>query len=318
MYLPMNYHEINVKAGTYSPSEIQTCNNRTFEYWERSLFQKLCSIITLNGLDDSWTGEVKNFLQFCLFRYGFVGVFDIPQVGFSFNPVTLNGYDFYYQPSKFTLANPYLKGSIPDFTIGVDSELLRLTPDYCGIWDIIRYHAERLSMIDRAIDMQIDTATYPYILSGRTKAGAELLKKVFDEKSKGKPLIVVDDKDFLDKGADTLNSSDTVHLEFLDLNVKDRYILDQLIMDRDSILNSFNVEIGIPTVPYQKKERMVQNEADSKKTESLSRCTTWVECLNDSMDKVNKMFNKNMSAELTFEDGGVTNEQCKTDTTGDV
>lgn len=297
MYLPLNYQKINEFAGQYNPSELIKGNNKTFLYWERSLFQKLCSVITINGLPDEWKGNVQSVLFYCLFKIGYVGVSDIAEVGFCFNPVTVRGFNFYYQPTNATFTNPVLKKSL-DLEIGKDCELLMLTNDYYGIWDIVRYHANRLSEIDKAIDMQITTAIYPYIAFAKNKAAAAALKKIMDMAQRGTPLIITD-KAIVGGGV----GSDEIPFDMLDFNVKDRYVLDQLMRERDSILNSFNIEIGIPTLPYQKAERMVSSEAESKTTESLSRCTTWINTLNSCFDIINKHYNKNMSAELTFQKG---------------
>ena len=75
----------------------------------------------------------------------------------------------------------------------------------------------------------------------------------------------------------------------------------------------FDAEVGIPTIPYEKKERMVTDEANSRQTDSITRLTTWLECFNESAENVNKMFGTNISAEMHFkpeesEEDNVDNE----------
>ena len=51
--------------------------------------------------------------------------------------------------------------------------------------------------------------------------------------------------------------------QLLDIQkLKDNYITDKQLVDFQTILNSFDAEIGINTVPYQKAERFVSAEAE--------------------------------------------------------
>ena len=80
------------------------------------------------------------------------------------------------------------------------------------------------------------------------------------------------------------------------------YILTDLIADQQSILRCFDTEIGIPSVPYQKKERMVADEANSQRIDSQARANEWIECLNSSAELVNKLYGTSISAKLHFDE----------------
>ena len=75
------------------------------------------------------------------------------------------------------------------------------------------------------------------------------------------------------------------------------------MQDVTTLLNAFDKEIGIPTVPYQKKERMVTSEADSTKIESIARVSLWIETLNSSYSIFNKKYGYNIKASLRFPSG---------------
>ena len=62
--------------------------------------------------------------------------------------------------------------------------------------------------------------------------------------------------------------------------MKQSYIITDLLRDFQTIINDFDTEIGIPTIPYEKKERMVADEANSKQIDAESRSTVWFEELN--------------------------------------
>lgn len=293
-YYPLNYDKINIAAGTYNPSMVKSYNNATYAFWERSLFQRACSVLEID-LPEEWQGNIKDFFMYCLFRFGFVTVSEQARYGKFFQPCTLSGYNFYYQPSKALIANPSYDG--PDeLEISKDCELLKLTPDYMGIWDIISYYAEKLSVLDNAINMSLINNKYAFFMGARNKAAGEAIKKMMDKVNKGEPAVIYDMKLLNDP---TDKAEPWQFLERKDL--KSSYLTTDQLMDFQTLLNNFDAEIGIPTVPYQKKERMVTAEADSRVIDSTSRSTIWLETFNSSAKAVNNHYGLNISAKLRYE-----------------
>lgn len=303
MYFPMNYEKVNNINAQYIPQNVKNLNTVVYKYWERSLFQRAESVLEFNGLPDDWSGAVKDFFLYCLFRFGFIGVWDDEKVGLVFNPGTLSGYNFYYQPTEFLVTNPTLKGS-RSLKIGVDTELIKLTPDYMGIWDVIAYYAEKLATLDSAINMAIINSKFAWLLGAKNKAVAQTLKAVFDKINKGDPLVI------FNKMPDD-PSSKSEPFQFIDRDVKRSYITTELLNDFQTVLNNFDCEIGIPTIPYQKKERLVTSEADSKVIDSISRVTVWMETLNDSLALVNKKYGLNISVKLRFDPEAAIQEESE-------
>ena len=158
-YTPLNYDQINNVEGHLQPSMLKYCNSVTYAYWQRSLFQRAISTIDFTGLPETWQNEVRDFFYWCIFAYGYVGVFDTDEFGLSFQPGALYGFDFYYQPTEFIVANPKLSAR---FKIHEETELIRLTPDYRGIFDIISYYAMLLSALDSGINSAIVNSKFAY------------------------------------------------------------------------------------------------------------------------------------------------------------
>lgn len=312
MYFPLNYQQINLFDGTANPSMVKNRNNATFGYWERSLFQRACSVLKFT-LPDEWTGSVEDFFYYCLFRFGFVAVSKNAEHGLFFQPATLNGFNFYYQPTNALITNPALPRSL-DLEIGKDCELIKLTPDYAGIWDVISYYAEKLSVLDGAVNMSLINSKFAYFMAAKNKAAAEAIKKMYDKMSKGEPLIVYDTKLLNDP------TDKTEPWQFLErTSLKNSYITTDLLMDFQTILNNFDNEIGIPTVPYQKKERMVTDEATSKQAEAVSRVTVWKKTLDASIDACKKLYPElNISVELRIEEEKGDVEDGEDNTAGPV
>lgn len=300
-YTPLNYEQLNLLAGTYMPSSVKAYNNKTFAYWERSLFQRAISVIKLNGLPEDWEGEVKDFLYYCLFKFGYVAVFDNDKFGFSFQPCTLSGFNFYYQPVRAIISNPAYNAELE---IHKECEILKLTPDYSGIWDIIALYAEKLSALDSAINMSIINNKVPFLLGAKNKAVAQTLKKIMDKVNQGEPLVIYDS--IIE---DVANGKETPFQLIDREHLKNSYITSDQLLDAHTILQDFDTEIGIPTIPYQKKERMVTDEANSKVLESSTRATIWVETLNSSLKKINNHYGSDISASLRFDYGREDNNE---------
>lgn len=307
MRIPVNYDKINFETGTYTPNTMITCNNATYDYWFRSLFQRALSVIRVDGMPDNWGEDEKDFLFWCLFMYGYVACFNSSKFGKSFQPCTLNGYDFYYQFTEAIITNPKLKVTLQ---IHKDCEILKIAPDYMGISDIIDKYARRLSNIDPAIDMSIEGSKYTNIWGARNKAGAKFLQKVRDFISRGETAVVFDTSILLP--LDKVTKEDIV-VDLSQKDIKNTYLGTQLLQDIQTILNEFDTEVGIPTLPYQKKERMVTDEAESKQEDATSRSKVWVDTMNGCFKDINKLLNTNMRAVHNYDTPESNNEEAPSD-----
>lgn len=308
MYMPLNYNQINLGAGTYSPSSVKSYNNKSFAFWERSLFQRMTSVIDFE-LPEEWSGKVKDFFLYCLFRWGFVCISKNDEFGQFFQPCTMSGYNFYYQPSRCIISNPLYQA---DLEIGTECQVLKLTPDYMGTWDVVWYFAEKFSTLDNAINMSLINCKYPFFLGAKNKTASAALKKMLDLANKGEPAVIFDMKlnnDPQDKD---------IPFQIWDRgNLKNSYLTSDQLQDFQTLMYLFDSEIGIPTEPYQKKERMVTDEVQMKQADALARSETWIKTLQSSIDEVKKLYpDIRLSAELHYnmediqpdQEGGEDNE----------
>ena len=287
-YVPLNYEQINLAAGTYIPSQVKSFNNQTFRLWQRAFFQRACSTLQIN-LPKDWRPN-RDFFYWCLFAYGYVGVGEMPEIGKWFNPGALSGYDFYYQPTIFQLANPYLNNIKKvdatknlELRIHEDCEIIKLTPDFSGIWDVICYYSEKIATIDVAINTAIINSKFAYIVGAKNKAAAEVLKKLFDKVNSGEPAVFFDKK----LANDGTDKEEPWQALFRD-SLKNDYIVSDLLQDFQTLVNDFDTEVGIPTIPYAKKERMVTDEATSKQIDAMSRSIVWYDCLQNTFEQANE------------------------------
>ena len=291
----MNEQLINLLESIKVPNTYWKGKTQTYLYWFRSLLHKIDSSLIFDGLPTEWNND---FFMICLWALGRVVVFKTDREDISdkygavtFQPCTLSGCDWFYQPNKATVSNPMYER---EFTLGEDAELIKLTPDYMGILDIIDYYASKLAEMSKGIDMGIINAKLPCILTAKNDAQAETLKKVYDKVQAGEPLVVY--KELEDNGEIMPTKS---AFEEWTQDFKKTYVVHNLLEDMQLILDSFYVEIGLP-VAIEKKERLVTSEADFASAQSQARISCWLETLRESLVRVNKMFNINITCEVAF------------------
>ena len=317
MYLPLNYEQLNVIESTYFPNTVKPYNNQAFDFWTRSLFQRACSTLEIK-LPKMWEKHL-DLMYWVLFCRGFVGVGEMAELGKWFNPVTISGVNFYYEPVTAILTNPVLKErSGRELVIGESVEILKLTPDWQGIFDIIFYYAEKLASMDCAINAAIINTKFAYIVGGKNKAAIEALRTIFDKISRGEPAVFFDSK----LANDPTSKDEPWQALFRD-NLKQSYIITDLLKDFQTILNNFDCEVGIPTIPYEKKERMVQSEAESRQIDATSRSIIWFNELTRTMKICNEFLGltgaDQMSVKLRYEQKeGEEHVVGKNDTDRDV
>ena len=297
-YTPLNYDQINEIAGLNHPSSVKSYNNKTFNFWERALFQRALSVIDFT-LPETWNGSIKDLFEFCMFAQGRVAVFEHDDYGITFQPCALSGYDWYYRPTNALISNPALPQAL-DLKIGDDCEILKLTPDALPVWDVLEYYAEKLSTLDNAINISLINNKYAFMLGAKNKGAAEALKKMLDKVNSGEPAVVVDMRIQDDP------TTKTTPWQIIDRgNLKESYLTTDQLADFRTLLHNFDTEIGIPTLPIEKKERMIDAEATSLETDATSRSKVWVETFNSSAEAVNAHFKLNISAKLNYEKEGV-------------
>lgn len=305
MYVPMNYEQINLQAGMYSPSPVKNRNNKSFDYFVRSLFQRATTVFEWE-LPEEWDGKTKDFFLYCLFRFGYIVISDFEQFGLGFQPCGLSGYNFYYQPAKALVANPALTQSL-ELELGKDGQLLKLTPDYRGIWDILEFYAEKLSLLDNAINMSLINNKYAFFLGARNKTAGMALKKMLDLVNKGEPAVVWDMKLLNDP-----TDKDIPFQEWKRDHLKDSYLTTDQLLDFHTILNDFDAEVGIPTVPYQKKERMVTDEANAKLADGKARSVTWFETIQSSINEIKQLYpDITLSCSMRYETDGEPGQEME-------
>lgn len=296
------------------PSTYHTVKSLEYQFFFRSLLQKIDSSIIFTGLPKGFSDDL---LHFCLWVRGYVVFFETnrkdlakfgdnkPGKNIVFQPCFAGGeLDFYYEPTKAYVANPHMKYQ-NEFTLGKDALLLKLTPDCFyrgGVLDIIDFYTRKLAELSKGIDMSIINSKFGFIASASNEAQAATLGAVMDALQAGNPLVIY--KDTLNDGDEIIPRKEP--FETFVQELKKNYVLTEQLGDFQTILNSFYTEIGLP-VAIEKKERIITSEADFASAQSQARISCWVQTLKESLEAINEKFGLQIGVEYARETNDIGN-----------
>ena len=286
--LPANMEFLN-----YYNSQRSVCgrvqNDVNTQYYMRALYQRIISGATFK-LPNSWKRGERYFKN-VLFQLGYIGVVKtskygvIPQIG------APRGFGVFLEPTYFMVNQPLVRF---DGKIGKDCEIIHLTNDWRGVWDIVEHYAVRLAIAITSVDVSLFNSRISLLAGAKNKAASETLKYLYEKISAGEPFAVYDKKylteEFDDKEPIWTYSQDA----------KNQYITDKLLDDMNEILRQFDNEVGILAMPG-KRERMITDEVTAMNDDACARASSWFNCLSESFDRVNELFPElNLSFTLKF------------------
>lgn len=278
------------------PEKYWSNKDYEYRYWFRAILNRLDACLEFKGLPDNWP---KNFFSLCLWCFGYVAVFDTARFGTTFQPCTLGGvWDFFYQPSEAIVCNPKFQKR---FTIHENCELIKLCGDYKGLLDIVDYYAVKLSNLSTATNMGVANAKLPAVFSARNEAEKRTIEAAYDDVQSGKPIIITKQTSDADEVIPTKDIVGVWNQDF-----KQTYIVTNLLADTQTILDQFYSEIGIAKT-VDKASHILNQEAAFQDNQAQSRIKDWKKYLDESFEKVNKMFGLNLEVDYA----------CKNDPAGD-
>ena len=271
--------------------------NASMDYWTRSLFQRITALIDFDGLPKGSPTQYewdKDAFKYGLYMLGYQVIFESQTYGIVPQPGRVTGYGLQYQPAGVMVSTPYFQFERP-LRIGTECELIKLTPDYTGIYDIITKYAAELKEIDTSIRSSARNSRLAYALIASSDKSARTMQAIREKIVNGDD-VIIDEKLLRDKV-----NPDTLPWYQFDRDLKNSYLLGDLLDARRTTLVDFYREIGVRMLD-DKKERMLTAEVDAGNAETFIRSEVWIETLKESVDKVNEMFGTDIVANINRPD----------------
>ena len=293
--IPTDYEGLNAYNSMRSVAG-RVQNDLNTSFYMRALYQRAIAGTTFK-LPNDWR-RAKRYFKNVLFSMGYIGIAKTPKYGIIPQICSFSGYGLFLQPVNMNICQPLVEF---EGTIGEDCELIHLTGDYRGIWDIIEHFAIRLSVAITSLDCALMNERVSLLAAGKSKQAAETIKFLYEKISAGEPFAVYD-KAIKSNALDDKDEPIWTYSQ----DVASQYISDKLLADIDTILMQFDKEIGIAAVG-EKKERMLTDEIAMQNEDSCARVSTWFENLSDSFDLCNELFPE-LNLSFTMKYGGEVHE----------
>lgn len=221
------------------------------------------------------------YMELILCERGKVCFFEDDLVGFMALPVNEYGnLNVYNYPTEHQIyaVNGYNKNRNIENSVVIYNNYLRLPTVLT-----LSLYAERLSKIQRTIDVNISACKTPYIIVS-TENQRLALENAFNQIDENRPAIFFTNEMNLD------------NIKALDL--KTPYVSDKLTLLKHDVWNEAMTFLGIENANTDKKERMITDEVSSNDGQIEASRFNMLDARLDACEKINKMFNLNISCKF--------------------
>lgn len=283
-----SYEFINAYNSIVSPSTVHVKNTALAQFFKRYLLDEAISVFKWT-MPETWA---ENYFLTVLYTIGYIAILETDKFGVIPQHCGLGGYNVFYQPRYAIVTNPLFNKTY-DPVIGQECEILRLQPDYCGLYDLIDYYGDLMAVTAETAGINIVNSKLSFVFAAQNKAAAEAFKKLYDQIQEGNPAAFVD-KDLLD-------DEGRLTVEFLNQNVGQNFIADRLLDTLRTIRCMFLTDIGIPNANTDKRERLITDEVNANNFEVRSKAGLWLRTLQKDCAKVRDMFGIDLSVD--WQDG---------------
>ena len=284
MGAPYDYNIENVYNSVVNPSTVHYIDNGTAKFYVRYFLQKAMSVFKWE-LPELWD---KDYFLYTLYTWGFIAVLKTDRFGVIPQQCTLTGYNVFYAPKRITVTNPIMPETV-ERDIDKDCVLLKLTPDYAGILDLIYFYASKMALASSAVNVNLLNSKLAYLFTAKNKSVAESFKKMYDQIASGEPASIID-RNLLDPDGNKT-------WDFFSQNLHENYIASDILADMRKIEQQFDTDIGIPNANTDKRERLITDEVNANNVETATRCELWLEELKKGCEKVKTMFDVDISVD---------------------
>ena len=124
----------------------------------------------------------------------------------------------------------------------------------------------------------------------KDKKSADAIREAYGQATTGKPFVIVNKEVMDEEGIDTLLP-----------NMKNNFLVNDLLQARRGILNAFLTEIGIRNANYDKKERLNSQEVNENNDETSAIISVIFDNIKKSMEEVNEISGLGLDVKLHYD-----------------
>ncbi len=291
MNMPIPFQIENLCKSSLSPGGVVYGNNATFSFYCRYLWQKLVNVFTYD-LPEDWSVDM---FQAALFGNGCCAVLPTSMYGIIANWATPGGYKVNYEPEFVVISNrllPTITGK--RLVIGRDCAAIHITPDWCGVVDLIATYAVKLSLAMQAIDVNLINSKVAYVFGAKNEQQAKSFKVMMDKINSGEPSVIMDKTLYNDDGSPNWS--------LFTQNLKQTYLVSDLLCDLKKIEDEFDSKVGIPNANTDKRERLISDEVNANNKETAIIAAGWLDHIRQGIRQAEDMYDVKISVDWRYKE----------------
>lgn len=276
---------LNMFDNPLSYVKFDTVKNRKrlHEFYYRQLMRYLLRLVKINGLPETMPEQNVKFLIFSL---GFITVGNTDDgKTYGFEGALGGEPDGYYLPTISVVANAGLKFN-KTFTIDKDCVIVKCDSMYQGFSPLINLTSALLATVDISLYWQAVNSRTQNLYESANDDITKNIKDVFNKLEEGSELKAIASKPLFDF---------IKTREYSGPNVANN--IKALIELKQYIKASFFMMIGLPSNYNMKRESLNENELDADIYTITPQMDDVIDTLKEDFDKVNKMFNYEITVE---------------------
>ena len=309
-YIPAAYGEIMGYNSTMQPSTVHVKNTGLARFFKRYLLQEAMSVFDWT-MPEKWD---RAYFLYVLYLWGYIAIIKTDKFGVIPQHGGLGGVNVFYGPEWIIVNNPLFKKTY-QLDINADCALLRLQPDYCGLFDLVDYYGDIMALAAETASVNLLNSRLSFVYGATNKASAESFKKLYDEIASGNPASFVDKALFDEDGK--------LRVQLFNQDVGGSFIVPELLDCLRTVRCMFLTDIGIPNVNVMKQSGVTDSEIAANDFETRAKCSLWLDELKKGCKIARDLFpglklDVNWRNDLRLEERGLESERSKNVDSGSV
>lgn len=266
------------------------------------VFRHFTNVLINRVVVDNLPEEIDSkFLLYHVLLYGRVLFF---KAGGKFHVMWFSGkghLNEYYIQKDFLIVNPWARETNGDYEENKDACILYsdinayIENADVGLYDIVEEYSEIINQIDKSIKALAKNSKVIAFLTGSTNSFVHSAKQVINRLLDSDECIGVMEESLVD------------NIKVNPISEKMDYKFSELIKARQYYISDFYQKIGISANMNMKAERLTDNESQLIDSVSDIDFEHIIDNLNFSVEKINSLFNLNISFRLNEEETVVDN-----------
>ena len=300
-YTPAAYGEIMGYNSQISPSTVHVKNTALARFFKRYLLQEAMSVFDWK-MPEKWD---RAYFLYVLYLWGYIAIVNTNKFGVIPQHGGLGGVNVYYGPQFIIITNPLLKQQYK-LDINADCAVLRLQPDYCGLYDLVDYYGDIMALAAETAGVNLLNSRLSFVYGATNKASAESFKKLYDDIASGNPAAFVDKQLFDEDGK--------LRVTLFNQDVGGSFIVPELLDCLRTVRCMFLTDIGIPNVNVMKQSGVTDSEIAANDFETRAKCSLWLDELKKGCKIARDLFpglelDVNWRNDLRLEERGLESER---------